>query len=73
MKIIKRKSNIYIGDVFIVIDTRNKYKITNIYNLNGHNYFSYKKMGNNFELYPYECNCTEEHMNSIINKIIEFI
>ena len=73
MKIIKSKL-INPGDIFIVIDSKNKYQIISK-DIKGSNIiYTYQKMKNDSELHPYKFECTEEHMKSIIKmKVIEFI
>ena len=73
MKIIKRKL-INPGDIFIVIDSKNKYQIISK-DIKGSNIiYTYQKMKNDSELYPYIYECTEEHMKNLIRmEIIEFI
>ena len=74
MKIIKVKVNINAGDIFIVVDSKNKYQIIDIYKQGSNNYFCYQKMKNDFELHPYKYDCTEQHLQSLIkNEIIKFI
>ena len=73
MKIIKSKL-INPGDIFIVIDSKNKYQIISKYIKGSNIIYTYQKMKNDSELHPYKFECTEEHMkNLIIMKIIEFI
>ena len=73
MKIIKRKL-INPGDIFVVIDSKNKYQIISK-NIKGNNIiYTSQKMKNDSELHPYKFECTEEHMKNLIKmKIIEFI
>ena len=73
MKIIKRKL-INPGDIFIVIDSKNKYQIISK-DIKGSNIiYIYQKMKNDSELHPYKFECAEEHMKNLIRmEIIEFI
>ena len=73
MKIIKRKL-INPGDIFVVIDSKNKYQIISK-DIKGNNIIKKKKkMKNDSELHPYKFECTEEHMKNLIRmEIIEFI
>ena len=73
MKIIKSKL-INPGDIFIVIDSKNKYQIISK-DIKGNNIiYIYQKMKNDSELHPYKFECTEEHMKNLIRmEIIEFI
>ena len=65
MKIIKRKL-INPGDIFVVIDSKNKYQIISK-NIKGNNIiYTYQKIENDSELHPYRFECTEEHMKNII-------
>ena len=73
MKIIKSKL-INPGDIFVVIDSKNKYQIISK-DIKGNNIiYTYQKMKNDSELHPYRFEFTEEHMKNIIKmEIIEFI
>ena len=73
MKIIKSKLT-NPGDIFIVIDSKNKYQIISK-DIKGSNIiYTYQKMKKDSELHPYTFECTEEHMKNIIKMgIIEFI
>ena len=73
MKIIKSKL-INPGDIFVVVESKNKYQIISK-GMKGNNHIcTYQKMKNDSELYPYIFECTEEHMKNLIRmEIIEFI